>query len=90
MFSPFTDDTASAQRRQESHDRRTNGRNASRTLIASSGYHQHLLRPANLSLPQPRFGSKARVRARWQRLSQVQNVLDTKLGLVQRLPDRVE
>ena len=90
MFSPFSHDAASAQRRQEPDDRRSNSRNAAWTLIASASDYQSLFRPANLSLPQPRLGSKARVGGRWQRLPQVQNVLDAKLGFVERLPDRVE
>lgn len=90
MLAPFSYDTTPSQRRQEGDDRRAHGGNSAGTLVAAPGYEQDFARPADLSLAQPSFGTIARVRRAWQRFPKIQNVLRSKLGLVESLQDWVQ
>jgi hypothetical protein len=90
MLPPFNHDATSPQSWQERDDRRPYDGDPSRTLVAASRNQQHFVRSAYLSLAQPCFGAKARVRGGRQRLAKIQNVLCPELGLVESFPDGME
>src|SRR5436190_20546784 len=90
MLPPFAHHATSAQIGQKSDDRRAHGRDSARTLVATSGYQQHLTCPANLSFAEPRFGTITRIGCRRERLSEIQSILGTERSLVERLPHRVK